>query len=188
MHVIFALQSAYWWFWSILCWSLAYSYLPLIFSNSLNYWKSVRGMMYYRKALMLQAYLERMSAGGLHFYKIVPFFSVSFWFSLEFLCRPMPVSDMSWLISDVEAGIVGNETTDVQGFELSPEARAQADIKFTYVVTCQIYGKQKEDQKPEAADIALLMQRFCHCTKFSISNWLIMLNETIEILCYNIPA
>ncbi|KAG6422840.1 hypothetical protein SASPL_113221 [Salvia splendens] len=85
--------------------------------------RTVRGMMYYRKALMLQAYLERMSAG------------------------------------DVEAGIVGNETADVQGFELSPEARAQADLKFTYVVTCQIYGKQKEDQKPEAADIAMLMQR-----------------------------
>ncbi|KAG6419846.1 hypothetical protein SASPL_116358 [Salvia splendens] len=85
--------------------------------------RTVRGMMYYRKALMLQAYLEHMSAG------------------------------------DVEAGIVGNETADVQGFELSPEARAQADLKFTYVVTCQIYGKQKEDQKPEAADIAMLMQR-----------------------------
>lgn len=82
----------------------------------------------------------------------------------------MPTSDKSWLISDVEAGIVGNESTDVQGFELSPEARAQADLKFTYVVTCQIYGKQKEEQKPEAADIALLMQRFCNCISLSISN------------------
>ncbi|KAL8505877.1 hypothetical protein ACS0TY_016920 [Phlomoides rotata] len=85
--------------------------------------RTVRGMMYYRKALMLQSYLERMSTG------------------------------------DVEAGVVAKESTDVQGFELSPEARAQADLKFTYVVTCQIYGKQKEDRKPEAADIALLMQR-----------------------------
>lgn len=57
-------------------------------------------------------------------------------------------------------GTNGNESADVQGFELSPEARAQADLKFTYVVTCQIYGKQKEERKPEAADIALLMQRF----------------------------
>ncbi|KAL3828142.1 hypothetical protein ACJIZ3_016944 [Penstemon smallii] len=85
--------------------------------------RTIRGMMYYRKALMLQAYLERMLTG------------------------------------DLEAGINGNESTDTQGFELSPEARAQADLKFTYVVTCQIYGKQKEDHKPEAADIALLMQR-----------------------------
>ncbi|XP_009608251.1 callose synthase 9 [Nicotiana tomentosiformis] len=85
--------------------------------------RTVRGMMYYRKALMLQSYLERMITG------------------------------------DSEAGIPPNETTDTQGFHLSPESRAQADLKFTYVVTCQIYGKQKEEQKPEAADIALLMQR-----------------------------
>ncbi|KAJ4724122.1 Callose synthase-like protein [Melia azedarach] len=85
--------------------------------------RTVRGMMYYRKALMLQAYLERMTAG------------------------------------DTEAALSSYDATDTRGFELSPEARAQADLKFTYVVTCQIYGKQKEDQKPEAADIALLMQR-----------------------------
>ncbi|OVA03159.1 Glycosyl transferase [Macleaya cordata] len=85
--------------------------------------RTVRGMMYYRKALMLQSYLERIAPG------------------------------------DVEATLSGNDAVDTQGFELSPEARAQADLKFTYVVTCQIYGKQKEEQKPEAADIALLMQR-----------------------------
>ncbi|MBA0795240.1 hypothetical protein Gohar_006132, partial [Gossypium harknessii] len=83
----------------------------------------VRGMMYYRKALMLQTYLERENA------------------------------------RDTEAALSRLETTDTQGYELSPEARARADLKFTYVVTCQIYGRQKEEQKPEAADIALLMQR-----------------------------
>lgn len=85
--------------------------------------RTVRGMMYYRKALMLQAYLERTTVG------------------------------------DMEAAIPANEATDTKGFEFSPEARAHADLKFTYVVTCQIYGKQKEEQKPEAADIALLLQR-----------------------------
>ncbi|XVF69743.1 hypothetical protein PTKIN_Ptkin11bG0106300 [Pterospermum kingtungense] len=85
--------------------------------------RTVRGMMYYRKALMLQTYLERENAG------------------------------------DTESALSRMESTDTQGFELSPEARARADLKFTYVVTCQIYGKQKEEQKPEAADIALLMQR-----------------------------
>lgn len=59
----------------------------------------------------------------------------------------------------MEAAISGSDVTETRAFELSPEARAQADLKFTYVVTCQIYGKQKEGQKPEAADIALLMQR-----------------------------
>ncbi|KAK7343239.1 hypothetical protein VNO77_11833 [Canavalia gladiata] len=85
--------------------------------------RTVRGMMYYRKALMLQTYLERTTSG------------------------------------DLEAAIGYDEVADTHGFDLSPEARAQADLKFTYVVTCQIYGKQKEEQKPEATDIALLMQR-----------------------------
>ncbi|KAG2272664.1 hypothetical protein Bca52824_067219 [Brassica carinata] len=85
--------------------------------------RTVRGMMYYRKALMLQSYLERKAG------------------------------------RDGESTLFGDDTTDSEGFELSPEARAQADLKFTYVVTCQIYGKQKEEQKPQAADIALLMQR-----------------------------
>nr|VDD53177.1 unnamed protein product [Brassica oleracea] len=87
--------------------------------------RTVRAMMYYRKALMLQSYLERK--GG--------------------------------RVTDEESTLYGNDPTDAEGFELSPEARAQADLKFTYVVTCQMYGRQKEDQKPEAADIALLMQR-----------------------------
>ncbi|KAG5535751.1 hypothetical protein RHGRI_023499 [Rhododendron griersonianum] len=80
--------------------------------------RTIRGMMYYRKALMLQTYLERMTAG-----------------------------------------VSSKDAPDTQGFELSPEARAHPDLKFTYVVTCHIYGKQKEENKPEAADIALLMQR-----------------------------
>lgn len=62
-------------------------------------------------------------------------------------------------MADIEATVPSNDVADTQGFELSPEARAQADLKFTYVVTCQIYGKQKEEQKQEAADIALLMQQ-----------------------------
>lgn len=85
--------------------------------------RTVRGMMYYRKALMLQSYMEKIAS------------------------------------EDAEAARTGSVLPETQGFELAPEARAQADLKFTYVVTCQIYGKQKEDQKPEAADIALLMQR-----------------------------
>nr|XP_048330411.1 callose synthase 10 isoform X2 [Ziziphus jujuba var. spinosa] len=83
--------------------------------------RTVRGMMYYRRALMLQSYMERRSLG---------------------------VDDYS------QASIPTS-----QGFELSREARAQADLKFTYVVSCQIYGQQKKDKKPEAADIALLLQR-----------------------------
>ncbi|XP_010545981.1 PREDICTED: callose synthase 10 isoform X2 [Tarenaya hassleriana] len=81
--------------------------------------RTVRGMMYYRRALMLQSFLERRGLG---------------------------VDDNSL-------------TNSPRGFELSLEARAQADLKFTYVVSCQIYGQQKQRKTPEAADIALLLQR-----------------------------
>ncbi|KAL5544007.1 hypothetical protein UlMin_007791 [Ulmus minor] len=83
--------------------------------------RTVRGMMYYRRALMLQSYMERRSVG-------VDAYSHS----------SIPTSE---------------------GFELSRESRAQADLKFTYVVSCQIYGQQKQKKAPEAADIALLLQR-----------------------------
>jgi callose synthase len=93
-----------------------------LFLNYVN--PAVRGMMYYRKALMLQSYLEKLQS------------------------------------EDIESAVAttGLGLADIH-FELSPEARAQADLKFTYVVTCQIYGVQKAERKPEAADIALLMQR-----------------------------
>ena len=56
-----------------------------------------------------------------------------------------------------------NDNFTSQGFELSRESRAQADLKFTYVVSCQIYGQQKQRKAPEAADIALLLQRYAIC-------------------------
>lgn len=84
--------------------------------------RTVRGMMYYRRALMLQSYLERRYQG-------------------------------------VEDGYSGADYIYTRDFELSSESRAQADLKFTYVVSCQIYGQQKQKKAPEAADISLLMQR-----------------------------
>ncbi|XP_028959712.2 callose synthase 10 [Malus domestica] len=83
--------------------------------------RTVRGMMYYRRALMLQSFLERRSLG---------------------------VDDFPQ-----------NDVFTSQGYELSCESRAQADLKFTYVVSCQIYGQQKQRKAPEAADISLLLQR-----------------------------
>ncbi|XP_054805472.1 callose synthase 10 isoform X2 [Prosopis cineraria] len=83
--------------------------------------RTVRGMMYYRRALMLQSYMESRSIGVNDYYQ--------------------------------------NNLITSQGFELSRESRAQADLKFTYVVSCQIYGQQKQRKAPEAADISLLLQR-----------------------------
>ncbi|RZC85632.1 hypothetical protein C5167_026304 [Papaver somniferum] len=84
--------------------------------------RTVRGMMYYRRALMLQSYLEKRRI-------------------------------------EADNGYSGSRFPTTQGFELSREARAQADLKFTYVISCQIYGKQKQEKAPQAADIALLLQR-----------------------------
>ncbi|KAJ1692919.1 hypothetical protein LUZ63_009617 [Rhynchospora breviuscula] len=108
-----------------------------IFKNSshrleLRFWASyrgqtlartVRGMMYYRRALLLQSYLERRSLGGVE-----------------------------------EAYSIG-DLVNTLGFELNVEARAQADLKFTYVVSCQIYGEQRQKKASQAIDIALLLQR-----------------------------
>ncbi|KAH0461335.1 hypothetical protein IEQ34_008910 [Dendrobium chrysotoxum] len=106
--------------------------------------RTVRGMMYYRRALMLQSYLERRSSVG------------------------------------VEDGYSGADFINTEGFELSSDSRAQADLKFTYVVSCQIYGQQKQKKAPEAADIALLMQRnealrvaFIHVEDISSSDGII---------------
>ena len=48
-----------------------------------------------------------------------------------------PFSDVSFL--DLESAFDMAGLADTH-FEDSPEARAQADLKFTYVVTCQICG------------------------------------------------
>ncbi|KAJ4776824.1 glucan synthase-like 10 [Rhynchospora pubera] len=85
--------------------------------------RTVRGMMYYRRALLLQSYLERRSLGGVE-----------------------------------EAYSIG-DLVNTLGFELNVEARAQADLKFTYVVSCQIYGTQRQNKASQAIDIALLLQR-----------------------------
>ncbi|XP_078444435.1 glucan synthase-like 8 [Wolffia australiana] len=85
--------------------------------------RTVRGMMYYRRALILQSFLERRTFRG----------------SGDGLSMPSYIN--------------------VEGYEKSFECRAQADLKFTYVVSCQIYGQQKQEKAREAADISLLMQR-----------------------------
>ncbi|KMS95415.1 hypothetical protein BVRB_008460 [Beta vulgaris subsp. vulgaris] len=84
--------------------------------------RTVRGMMYYRRALMLQGFMERRG------------------------------------LIEEDTSSSTNELASV-GFDLSSEARAQADLKFTYVVSCQIYGQQRQRKAPEAADINLLLQR-----------------------------
>lgn len=83
--------------------------------------RTVRGMMYYHRALQLLTSMEEGREG------------------------------------DLESGSAGDE--GLQCYETS-RTKALADLKFTYVVTCQIYGKQKASKNPAAAEIFGLMKQY----------------------------
>ncbi|KAF3453648.1 hypothetical protein FNV43_RR04089 [Rhamnella rubrinervis] len=104
---------------------------------------------------------------------ISPFSLVQYCISCHKFLYVSPVED-EW--KNILAGIERDENTHESELSDSPndilELRfwasyrgkhwpelAQADLKLTYAVTCQVYGKQKEEQKPQAADIGLVMQR-----------------------------
>ncbi|GMI65572.1 glucan synthase-like 4 [Hibiscus trionum] len=83
--------------------------------------RTVRGIMYYRQALKLQALLERPE------YKDV--------------------------LEDVNVVERNNP-------KLSAELDALADMKFTFVVSCQMFGSHKSSGDPRAEDIKELMIRY----------------------------
>lgn len=62
-------------------------------------------------------------------------------------------------------------TISSKGYRDSSLARAQADLKFTYVVTCQIYGQQKQKQDHRAADILYLMQKYNLAVQWLLLVW-----------------
>lgn len=75
--------------------------------------RTVRGMMYYRRALMLQSFLEMQGYEG---------------------------------------------TSNSAAFNKTSFAKAYADFKFTYVITCQKFGHQKAKKEAKATDILYLMK------------------------------
>ncbi|KAG9444232.1 hypothetical protein H6P81_015572 [Aristolochia fimbriata] len=90
--------------------------------------RTVRGMMYYRRALKLQAFLDMASESEiLHGYKAV---------------------------TDLE------EEERKSQRSLSVQLEAVADMKFTYVATCQNYGNQKRSGDRHATDILNLMVNY----------------------------
>ncbi|KAD3069004.1 hypothetical protein E3N88_36884 [Mikania micrantha] len=90
--------------------------------------KTVRGMMYYRQALELQAFLD------------------------------MATDDE--LMKGYEAA--NSNTEEYLGNERSllTQCQAVADMKFTYVVSCQQYGIQKRSNDARAHDILRLMTTY----------------------------
>ncbi|KAL1323213.1 callose synthase 3 [Arachis ipaensis] len=89
--------------------------------------RTVRGMMYYRKALELQAFLDMAKD------------------------------------EDLMEGYKAIENSDDNSSgerSLLTQCQAVADMKFTYVVSCQQYGIDKRSGSPRAQDILRLMTRY----------------------------
>ncbi|KAM3282637.1 callose synthase 5 [Capsicum chacoense] len=99
------------------------SFLSIIYCNCLFF--SVRGMMYYRRALKLQAFLDMASEGE--------------------------------ILEGYKAVTVPSEEDKKSQRSLYAQLEAVADMKFTYVATCQNYGIQKRNGDRHATDILNLM-------------------------------
>ncbi|KAI3789511.1 hypothetical protein L2E82_02310 [Cichorium intybus] len=83
--------------------------------------RTIRGMMYYQKALKLQAFLD--------------------------------MAEDDDILQGYEAIERGNDT-------LSAQLDALADLKFTHVVSCQLFGSQKTSGDPQSQEIIDLMVRY----------------------------
>ncbi|KAL1290898.1 hypothetical protein HN51_059442 [Arachis hypogaea] len=87
--------------------------------------RTVRGMMYYRRALKLQAFLD--------------------------------MANEREILNGYKAVTVPSEEDKKSKRSLYASIEAVADMKFTYVATCQIYGNQKRSGDRRATDILNLM-------------------------------
>ncbi|KAE8124605.1 hypothetical protein FH972_019472 [Carpinus fangiana] len=83
--------------------------------------RTVRGMMYYREALKLQAFLD---------------------------------------VAEEKDILDGYDNSEKGNPRLSAQLDALADMKFTYVISCQSFGSQKASGNPHANDIIDLMKRY----------------------------
>ncbi|XP_076955761.1 callose synthase 2-like [Bidens hawaiensis] len=90
--------------------------------------KTVRGMMYYRQALELQAFLDMAKD--------------------DELMKGYKAAD-----SNTEEYLMNERS-------LLAQCQAVADMKFTYVVSCQQYGIQKRSNDARAHDILRLMTKY----------------------------
>ncbi|KAI3781162.1 hypothetical protein L2E82_11165 [Cichorium intybus] len=87
--------------------------------------RTVRGMMYYRRALKLQAFLD--------------------------------MATEKQILEGYKAVTIPSEEDKKSQKSLYAELEAVADMKFTYVATCQNYGNQKRSGDRRATDILNLM-------------------------------
>ncbi|KAM0068509.1 putative 1,3-beta-glucan synthase [Helianthus debilis subsp. tardiflorus] len=83
--------------------------------------RTVRGMMYYRQALELQAFLDT---------------------------------------AEDEVLMKGYKSTELRESSLLAQCQAVADMKFTYVVSCQQYGTHKRSGDARARDVLKLLAKY----------------------------
>ncbi|KAK5793272.1 callose synthase 5-like [Gossypium arboreum] len=87
--------------------------------------RTVRGMMYYRRALKVQAFLD--------------------------------MADEKEILEGYKAILTPSDEDKKSQRSLYAQLEAVADLKFTYVATCQNYGNQKRNGDRRATDILNLM-------------------------------
>jgi callose synthase len=112
----------------------------------------VRGMMYYRRALKLQAFLDMASESG----KLVQIPGGAFFSALKNATDLCSVF-LAEILEGYKAVADPAEEEKKSQRSLSSQLEAVADMKFTYVATCQIYGNQKQSGDRRATDILNLM-------------------------------
>lgn len=159
---------------------------PQLISYKFPYILAVRGMMYYRRALELQAFLDMASDDGklwvtrgmsLFYYMGVmhPCWCrcyLGILAQLIFHLTPSLPSLNHYNFCPNTFSFHGCASELVDGYKVVASAPAEAkksqrsmwaqlqaiaDMKFTYVATCQIYGAQKRAADVRATDILNLM-------------------------------
>ncbi|KAK1432531.1 hypothetical protein QVD17_09428 [Tagetes erecta] len=130
--------------------------------------RTVRGMMYYRRALKLQAFLDMANEkgwirGGENPEVLLVTAKDSFLFTELVVAISQCNSPNSLLANPAEilegykAITIPSEEDKNNQKSLYARLEAVADLKFTYVATCQNYGNQKRSGDRRATDILNLM-------------------------------
>lgn len=139
-------------------------------TDCLIQWTTVRGMMYYRKALELQSFLDMAKDEGNHIRQFFIWWERCYYdLSANFMLILCLWYFSMILHSDLMEGYKAMELTseDSSGRSLWTQCQAVADMKFTYVVSCQQYGIQKRSGDTHAQDILKLMAAYVLKTSYA---------------------
>lgn len=125
--------------------------------------------MYYREALKLQAFLDMAEDAGSCSWTDIAVFSRCHYVHHLYIdnlisarvCSIVFLHEKFWyiVIDYVDPDILQGYEAAERNNRMSAQLDALSDLKFTYVVSCQMYGTQKSSGDPRANDILDLMVR-----------------------------